>query len=82
MGIVGNLFDLANGLSGALASGAGAAKNKLDSINESIMESRKEALMPKEPAKVTTKCIGCMAPLSGYQGQFVCCKYCDTEQTL
>ncbi len=31
---------------------------------------------------VTKKCIGCMAPLSGVQGQKVACKYCDTEQAL
>lgn len=31
---------------------------------------------------ITTKCIGCRAPLSGKQGQTVRCKYCDTEQTL
>lgn len=30
----------------------------------------------------TKKCIGCMAPLSGMQGQKVICKYCDTEQAL
>lgn len=36
----------------------------------------------KEPVNVTSKCIGCMAPLSGRQGQTVCCRYCDTEQTL
>lgn len=78
MGVFKNIVNFTNGLSGALASGAEAAKNKLDSINESITESRK----PKEPKKVTVKCINCMAPLSGYQGQIVCCKYCDTEQAL
>lgn len=36
----------------------------------------------KQPQKITTKCIGCMAPLSGQQGQTVHCRYCDTEQTL
>lgn len=36
----------------------------------------------KQPENVTTKCIGCMAPISGQRGQTVCCKYCDTEQTL
>ncbi len=30
----------------------------------------------------TKKCIGCMAPLSGVQGQKTTCKYCDTEQAL
>lgn len=36
----------------------------------------------KPPKNITSKCIGCMAPLSGQKGQRVCCKYCDTEQTL
>lgn len=36
----------------------------------------------KQPENVTLKCIGCMAPISGQKGQTVCCKYCDTEQTL
>ncbi len=31
---------------------------------------------------VTKKCIGCMAPLSGAQGQKIACRYCDTEQAL
>lgn len=35
-----------------------------------------------QPENVTTKCIGCMAPLSGQKGQTVRCKYCDTKQTL
>lgn len=30
----------------------------------------------------TKKCIGCMAPLSGVQGQKVTCRYCDIEQAL
>lgn len=33
-------------------------------------------------AKVTKKCISCSAPLVGVIGQTVCCKYCDTDQTL
>ncbi|PFG05241.1 PH domain-containing protein [Bacillus sp. es.034] len=32
--------------------------------------------------KVTKKCIGCMAPLTGTKGQSVLCKYCDTVQIL
>ena len=32
--------------------------------------------------KITKKCMSCSAPLSGYRGQTVKCKYCDTEQTL
>lgn len=37
---------------------------------------------PKQSKNITIKCIGCMAPISGQQGQTICCKYCDTEQTL
>lgn len=41
------------------------------------------AIAASAPASHTTKkCIGCMAPLSGIQGQKVVCKYCDTEQAL
>lgn len=32
--------------------------------------------------KITKKCISCSAPLIGYKGQTVKCKYCDTKQTL
>jgi hypothetical protein len=32
--------------------------------------------------KVTKKCIGCMAPLTGTKGQSVLCRYCDTVQIL
>ncbi len=39
-------------------------------------------LKSKQPQNITAKCIGCMAPISGQQGQTVCCRYCDTEQTL
>lgn len=43
---------------------------------------------PKPPITTPTKvminkkCISCSAPLIGYKGQVVHCKYCDTEQTL
>ncbi len=39
---------------------------------------------PQAPVSVsvTTKCIGCMAPLSGKTGDTITCKYCDTTQTL
>ncbi len=36
----------------------------------------------KQPEKITVKCIGCMAPISGEKGKIACCKYCDTEQTM
>ena len=34
------------------------------------------------PVKVSKKCISCSAPLVGYKGKSVKCKYCDTEQIL
>jgi hypothetical protein len=34
------------------------------------------------PEKVTKKCIGCMASLTGTKGQSVLCRYCDTVQIL
>lgn len=61
---------------------AGALKDTFDvvkttftgpSINERSASFRKT---------ITTKCIGCRAPLSGRTGMTVQCKYCDTVQTL
>lgn len=34
------------------------------------------------PAYVTSRCIGCMAPISGIRGQKTICRYCDTEQVV
>ncbi len=34
------------------------------------------------PEKISKKCVSCSAPLVGYKGKIVKCKYCDTEQTL
>ena len=56
------------------ASLIGGVKNVLGSIGINVKAKKNE--------NVTAKCIGCMAPLSGQQGQNVRCKYCDTEQTL
>lgn len=56
------------------ASLMGGLKNVLGSVGINVKT--------KQPENVTTKCIGCMAPISGQQGQTVCCRYCDTEQTL
>lgn len=52
----------------------GEVKNVLGSIGINVKS--------KVHENVTTKCIGCMAPLSGQRGQTAHCKYCDTEQTL
>ncbi|WP_165248415.1 hypothetical protein [Adlercreutzia sp. ZJ141] len=32
--------------------------------------------------RVTRKCFGCMAPITGFQGERVVCQYCDTEQAI
>lgn len=37
---------------------------------------------PKLPPRVTAKCRGCHAPISGRAGETVTCAYCDTKQTL
>ena len=34
------------------------------------------------PERISKKCLSCSAPLVGYKGKIVKCKYCDTEQTL
>lgn len=34
------------------------------------------------PLVVSSRCVGCHAPISGYSGQRVACGYCDTEQIL
>lgn len=52
----------------------GSVKNALETVGVK--------LKTPEADKVTSKCIGCMAPISGVKGQFVCCKYCDTDQTI
>lgn len=52
----------------------GGVKNVLGSIGINVKS--------REPENITIKCIGCRALLSGQKGQTVCCKYCDTEQTL
>ena len=36
----------------------------------------------KRPARITKKCVGCHAPLTGRAGETVTCAYCDTKQTL
>lgn len=36
----------------------------------------------KERAQVTTRCMGCHAPLTGRSGAAVTCPYCDAKQTL
>lgn len=52
----------------------GSVKNMLGAIGVKTK--------PQAPENLTTKCIGCMAPISGSKGATIRCKYCDTEQTL
>ena len=37
---------------------------------------------PLSQTRVTKQCIGCGAPLTGYEGDTVICEYCDIEQVL
>ena len=43
---------------------------------------KKTAQNDQGPVKVSKKCISCSAPLVGYKGKVIKCRYCDTEQTL
>lgn len=36
----------------------------------------------KSQTIINKKCISCSAPLMGYKGQLIHCKYCDTDQTM
>lgn len=64
---VANLVDGAKGLFGAVFSGGAKSPS---------------GTTAKSRASVTTKCIGCHAPLTGRVGDTVTCAYCDTKQTL
>ncbi|MCC8140802.1 MAG: hypothetical protein LIO67_10995 [Lachnospiraceae bacterium] len=54
-------------------------EQKKDNFEEAVASTNK---VSSESENVTKKCIGCMAPLSGKKGDYIICKYCDTEQTL
>jgi len=58
---------------------AGALKGTIDSFAKTFSGRDQDEGSTKT---VTSKCIGCRAPLSGRQGASVRCRYCDTEQTL
>ena len=65
---VADLVDGAKGIIGAVFAGG-----------------KKQANTPetsKRPARITKKCVGCHAPLTGRAGETVTCAYCDTKQTL
>lgn len=36
----------------------------------------------KQPVKVSQECKSCGAPISGFEGQFVRCQYCETNQQM
>ena len=43
---------------------------------------KKSAQVEQGPVKISKKCISCSAPLVGYKGKVIKCRYCDAEQTL
>ena len=49
---------------------------KLEEINFS------RSLQLEKHEIINKKCISCSAPLVGKTGSVVCCKYCDTDQTI
>lgn len=51
-------------------------------INFKLGKKKNGAKLMGRQVKINKKCISCSAPLIGYKGQQVHCKYCDTEQTL
>ena len=58
---------------------AGALKGTIDSFTKTFSG---RDLDDGSAKTVTSKCVGCRAPLTGRQGTNVRCRYCDTEQTL
>jgi hypothetical protein len=57
-----------------------AGSELLGAIGINLPEKKSTVNQNKE--SVTKKCVSCSAPLIGYKGQLVKCKYCDTKQTL
>lgn len=51
-------------------------------LRPTAKETTKAGVPQKKPEKVTQKCIGCHAPLTGKRGSVITCPYCDTKQTL
>ncbi|HFR3797788.1 TPA: hypothetical protein ACHVHO_001784 [Streptococcus suis] len=69
---IGELKDVFNDAMSELGINFKLGKNK----------SQKNNIQHEAKGKMNKKCISCSAPLMGYKGQMVHCKYCDTEQTL
>lgn len=65
---VADLVDGAKGIFGAVFAGGKKQSNAPEAS--------------KRPARITKKCVGCHAPLTGRAGETVTCAYCDTKQTL
>ncbi|MDM8271874.1 hypothetical protein [Thermophilibacter provencensis] len=65
---VADLVDGAKGIFGAVFAGGKKQPNTPEAT--------------KRPARITKKCVGCHAPLTGRAGETVTCAYCDTKQTL
>lgn len=65
---VADLVDGAKGIFGAVFAGGKKQSNTPETS--------------KRPARITKKCVGCHAPLTGRAGETVTCAYCDTKQTL
>lgn len=65
---VADLVDGAKGIFGAVFAGGKKRSNTPEAS--------------KRPARITKKCVGCHAPLTGRAGETVTCAHCDTKQTL
>ena len=60
----------------------GAFNNAMSELGINFQLGKKQAIQSESQSKINKKCISCSAPLIGYKGQLVHCKYCDTDQTL
>ena len=61
---------------------AGMIKDTVDRVKTSLDVPTAGGQSALARKAITTKCIGCNAPLSGRTGMTVQCGYCDTVQTL
>lgn len=61
---------------------AGALKDTFDVVKTTFAGPNTNQRSASARKAITAKCIGCRAPLSGWTGMTVQCKYCDTVQTL
>lgn len=54
-------------------------KGTMDAFKDTLADNSNRVVSSK---KVTQKCGSCSAPLTGFKGQVIQCKYCDTAQAL